>query len=131
QQRPGISNDDILLATTTISFDIAGLEIFLPLISGAKLVFCTTEESRDGFALLKLLKKHHVTMMQATPAPWRMLLNSAWKEKLPIKILCGGEVLSQKLAKQLLALSNELRSEERRVGKKVSDLGCMQTNKRK
>ena len=76
QQRPGISNDDILLATTTISFDIAGLEIFLPLISGAKLVFCTTEESRDGFALLKLLKKHHVTMMQATPATWRMLLNS-------------------------------------------------------
>lgn len=108
QQRPGISNDDILLATTTISFDIAGLEIFLPLISGAKLVFCTTEESRDGFALLKLLKKHHVTMMQATPATWRMLLNSGWKEKLPLKILCGGEVLSQKLAKQLLALSNEL-----------------------
>lgn len=108
EQRPGINNHDIFLATTTISFDIAGLEIFLPLMSGAELIFTTTEESRDGFALLSLIKKHHVTLMQATPATWKMLLNSGWSDKLPIRILCGGEALSQKLAAQLLEFSNEL-----------------------
>lgn len=108
EQKPGINNEDIFLATTTISFDIAGLEIFLPLISGAELVLTTAEESRDGFALLSLIKRHQATLMQATPATWKMLLNSGWNEKLPIRILCGGEALSQQLATQLLNFSNEL-----------------------
>lgn len=108
EERPGIGKEDVLLATTTVSFDIAGLEIFLPLISGAELVLSTTAESKDGFSLLTLIKKHHITLMQGTPATWKMLLNSGWNEKLPIKVLCGGEVLSQTLASKLLEQSEEL-----------------------
>src|SRR5258708_2006845 len=74
REAPGIASTDVLLAITTISFDISILELLLPLIAGAQLVIATREQAADGGELKKLLSHHGVTVMQATPTPWRMLV---------------------------------------------------------
>ncbi|AXB58529.1 polyketide synthase [Flavobacterium fluviale] len=98
---PGIKAEDKLLSITTISFDIAGLELFLPLIRGAAVVFADYETTRDGQLLLNLLNKKEITIMQATPTTWQMLLDSGWEKPLALKALCGGEALPLNLARQL------------------------------
>lgn len=102
RQAPGIEAADKLLAVTTISFDIAGLELFLPLVAGATVVLADEEAAKDGRLLLRLLEAAQITFMQATPATWRMLLDAGWTRKLPLKALCGGEALPTALAKQLV-----------------------------
>ncbi|SFD15597.1 non-ribosomal peptide synthetase [Flavobacterium phragmitis] len=99
---PGIKQDDRLLSITTISFDIAGLELYLPLIKGATLILADHETARDGRLLLDLVKNEKINFLQATPTTWSMLLDSGWSEKLPIKALCGGEAMPVDLAKELL-----------------------------
>jgi amino acid adenylation domain-containing protein len=108
QAKPGITPNDRLLAITTISFDIAGLELFLPLITGALLVISDLETARDGRLLLDILEEKDITIMQATPSTWRMMLDSGWVKKYPIKIFCGGEPLPKDLAHQLLDKAEEL-----------------------
>jgi len=105
---PGINDSDRLLAITTISFDIAGLELYLPLISGAELVLADSEATKDGRILLNLLEDKKITVMQATPSTWQMILDSGWSEKNSLKILSGGEALPKDLASKLLDLSGEL-----------------------
>ena len=102
RDRPGLSEKDALLAVTTISFDIAGLELFLPLVSGARCVLASKEASVDGQRLARLIEDSEVTVMQATPATWRLLLESGWRGKKDLRILCGGEALLADLAQQLL-----------------------------
>jgi len=99
---PGFSERDILLAVTTIAFDIAGLELFLPLISGATMVLATEEETKDGNSLLKLIEQKKVSVIQATPSTYKMMLSSGWEKKLDLKILCCGEPLSKDLAGKLI-----------------------------
>lgn len=108
QKVPGINQRDNLLALTTLSFDISGLEIFLPLISGAKITVATRVEAKDGKSLLDKIRKEKVTVVQATPSTWRMIIDSGWNEKLKLKALCGGEPLTQDLADKLLDLVDEL-----------------------
>ncbi|MGI4835688.1 MAG: non-ribosomal peptide synthetase [Janthinobacterium lividum] len=103
QQTPGLAATDRLLAITTISFDIAGLELFLPLLSGATVVLAPTEAVRDGRQLLQLLSQARITVLQATPTSWRLLLAAGWQTPLPLKALSGGEPLPPDLAAQLLA----------------------------
>ena len=106
--RPGISVDDRLVATTTLSFDIAGLEIYLPLIAGAQLVIAPESAQTDGTALARVLKDSDATMMQATPVTWRLLLDSGWDGSPRMKMLCGGEALPRPLANRLLGTGGEL-----------------------
>ncbi len=101
-QNPGLSEQDTLLAITTISFDIAALELYLPLIVGAKIVLVSREVAADGLQLLEKLNKAGITVMQATPATWRLLLATGWKSSHHLKIFIGGEALPQELANQLL-----------------------------
>jgi amino acid adenylation domain-containing protein len=108
QKLPGITPKDRLLAITTISFDIAGLELFLPLITGALLVISDLETARDGRLLLDILEEKNISIMQATPSTWRMMLDSGWIKKYPIKIFCGGEPLTKDLAHHLLDKADEL-----------------------
>ncbi len=105
QTEPGLTAQDIVLAITTISFDMAVGEIYLPLIVGAKIILASREVAADGTKLLQLLNQSQVTMMQATPATWQMLLAVGWMGSPTLKILCGGEALSPKLADRLLARS--------------------------
>ncbi|KPA15500.1 amino acid adenylation domain protein [Candidatus Magnetomorum sp. HK-1] len=100
--KPGLTEQDILMAVTTISFDIAVLELYLPLTTGAQIILASNEMTKDGALLLECIKKFNVTVMQATPATWQLLLSCGWEKMDSLKILCGGEALPHKLASQLL-----------------------------
>ena len=102
QKQPGLAASDTLLAVTTLSFDIAGLELFLPLITGAKLVIASREAAADGTQLLALLKASGATVMQATPVTWKLLLEAGWDGNPKIKVLCGGEAFPRDLANELV-----------------------------
>ena len=102
KREPGLSADDVLLAVTTLSFDIAGLELFLPLLNGARIVIARREIAADGMALAQLLTSCGATVMQATPVTWRLLLQAGWEGNPALKILCGGEALAPDLAEQLV-----------------------------
>lgn len=104
-REPGLSADDVLLAVTTLSFDIAVLEIYLPLITGAKTVIASHAESAEGSSLLQAIRKHGVTVMQATPATWRLMIAAGWTSEEKLKVLCGGEALPADLAEQISARS--------------------------
>ncbi|WP_414582659.1 amino acid adenylation domain-containing protein [Scytonema sp. PCC 10023] len=108
RQIPGLAKEDILLSVTTLSFDIAALELYLPLIVGARLVLVNREVTTDSNQLLKQLVSNDVTVMQATPATWRMLVAAGWQSKNTMKILCGGEALDSSLAYQLLERGQEV-----------------------
>jgi amino acid adenylation domain-containing protein len=99
---PGISSNDKLLAITTLSFDISGLELFLPLIAGARVVLASKETTKDSKRLSALIRESGATIMQATPVTWRMLLDSGWEGSLGLKALCGGEAWNGDLAREIL-----------------------------
>jgi amino acid adenylation domain-containing protein len=105
---PGLNAEDTLLAVTTLSFDIAGLEIFLPLIQGARVVIASRDVVFDGTALRHLLEASNATVMQATPITWRMLLESGWQGSEKLKILCGGETMPPDLARALIPRCSSL-----------------------
>jgi natural product biosynthesis luciferase-like monooxygenase protein/amino acid adenylation domain-containing protein len=107
-RKPGVDARDTVLATTSLSFDIAGLELYLPLSLGARLVLVPREVTQDGTALAQLIDASSATVMQATPATWRMLLEAGWQPRRELKLLCGGEALSRQLADTLLAPGGEL-----------------------
>ena len=102
REQPGLTQQDTLLSVTTLSFDIAGLEIYLPLTTGARVVVASREESADGAQLIERLNASGATVMQATPSTWRLLLESGWQGGDRLKILCGGEALPKDLASRLL-----------------------------
>ncbi len=102
RQKPGINESDCLLAVTSTSFDIHGLELFLPITVGAQFIVATKDATSNPDALVTLIKQHHVSLMQATPATWKMLIDANWPDNSPLKILCGGEALSLHLATALL-----------------------------
>jgi amino acid adenylation domain-containing protein len=107
-EQPGMTANDRLLAVTTLSFDIAGLEMYLPLTQGASLEIVSRDLASDGKRLLAKLKTSGTTVMQATPATWRMLLEAGWMGDPRLKILIGGEAVSEKLANQLLDRSGSV-----------------------
>lgn len=107
-QTPGMSASDIHLAVTTTSFDISILEFLLPLICGAQIVVATAEQASDASKLQQLLEKNDVTVMQATPATWRMVLESGWEGKRDLRVFCGGEALTADLVNQLLPRCREM-----------------------
>ncbi|MEP0858568.1 amino acid adenylation domain-containing protein [Trichocoleus sp. DQ-U1] len=108
RQELGISQQDIFLAVTSLSFDIAALEIFLPITVGSRVVVVPHEIASDGAQLLATLTNSGATIMQATPATWRLLLAAGWQGSKGLKILCGGEALPRQLAAQLLVRGDRL-----------------------
>ncbi|WP_066825791.1 non-ribosomal peptide synthetase [Sphingomonas mali] len=105
---PGFSAEDSLLAVTTLSFDIAGLELFLPLISGGELILAPKSVTADPRQLNDLFVSAQPSVMQATPATWRALIEAGWQGSPTLRILCGGEALPRDLAESLIERSGEL-----------------------
>ena len=105
QARPGIQADDKLVAVTTLSFDIAVLELMLPLSVGGEVILADRETAMDGELLSALLRDRGATLMQATPATWRVLIDAGWRGSDSFSVLCGGEPLPPDLARALLARS--------------------------
>jgi amino acid adenylation domain-containing protein len=108
RSEPGIEPQDVLLSVTTLIFDIAALELYLPLIAGAKLVIASREAAADGRRLNALIDTTCPTMIQATPATWRMVIDAGWSGNRALTSLCGGEALSRELASQLTLRSRTL-----------------------
>ena len=108
QKKPGLESRDTLVAVTTLSFDIAGLELFLPLCTGAKLVIASREAAADGNLLLSRLKSAGATVMQATPVTWKLLLDAGWDGSPALKVLCGGEMFPRELANELVKRANSV-----------------------
>ena len=108
RREPGLAPEDRLLAVTTLSFDIALLELMLPLTVGAQVVLATRDVAVDGAALRRLLERERVTVMQATPATWRLLVEAGWRGSPNFKALCGGEALPVDLAEALIERVGQL-----------------------
>ena len=108
RQTPGFTAQDTIVAVTTICFDIAALELFLPLTLGAKVVIADEEQTKDGRLLLSLLSWVSARVLQATPATWELLLEAGWRGDPRLRMLCGGEALPRHLADRLLDCSPEL-----------------------
>lgn len=102
-ERPGFNQTDRLLAVTTLSFDISVLELFLPLVCGGTVVIADHAQVQDGAALAALIDTHSITLLQATPGTWRLLLESGWRgtPSRPLRAFCGGEPLAPALASAL------------------------------
>ena len=99
---PGLKAGEPLLAVTTLSFDIAVLELLLPLTVGAEIVLAQRTDAIDGQALKQLIAQHGVRVMQATPSTWHLLLEAGFVAPPGFRALCGGEALSPALAKRML-----------------------------
>jgi amino acid adenylation domain-containing protein len=108
RDEPGVTADDVLLAVTTLSFDIAGLELYVPLIAGGRVVIASHAVAADGIRLRELLESSGATVMQATPITWRMLLAAGWRGNPGLKILCGGEPFPGDLVEPLLLRGAEV-----------------------
>jgi amino acid adenylation domain-containing protein len=99
---PGCTAQDVLLAVTTLSFDIAGLELYLPLIVGARVDLVSRTVASDGRLLRQRLERVRPTLLQATPATWRILIEAGWSRTPGLTALCGGEALPADLVQPLL-----------------------------
>lgn len=102
QREPGIDEHDVVAAVTTLCFDIAGLEMHLPLATGARIAIVSREEAIDGTKLRACIEQQQVTLMQATPATWRLLLQAGWPGDKNLTVLCGGEAFPGDLASELI-----------------------------
>ncbi|HEY0271461.1 MAG TPA: amino acid adenylation domain-containing protein [Sphingomonas sp.] len=102
RDRPGFARGETLLAITTLSFDIAELELWLPLVSGGRIILAPREAAMDMAALIQLIETAKPYVLQATPATWRGLIESGWRGAAGLRALCGGEALPRALADQLL-----------------------------
>lgn len=102
QTEPGLRETDVVMAVTTLCFDIAGLEIYLPLVTGARVVVVPRDQAANGKQLQARMQQAGITVMQATPATWRLLLEAGWPGSQTLKALCGGEAFLFELANQLL-----------------------------
>jgi surfactin family lipopeptide synthetase A len=108
QREPGLSASDRLLAVTTVSFDISGLELYLPLVTGATIVLASRDLAADGDELVRTLERERITVMQATPATFRLMIDAGWERSPDLRVLCGGEALPPELAEALLERTAEL-----------------------
>ncbi|HXO42091.1 MAG TPA: amino acid adenylation domain-containing protein, partial [Thermoanaerobaculia bacterium] len=107
-RRPGLGPEDVLLAVTSLSFDIAALELYLPLLVGARLELVERDVAADGMRLLGSLTGSGATVLQATPSTWRLLVEAGWQASPGLKALCGGEALPERLAAELVARAAEV-----------------------
>src|SRR5262249_33444431 len=103
RERPGIGPQDSLLVVTTVSFDIASLELLLPLTVGGRVAIAPEEAVADGARLAEEIFRSSANVLQATPTTWKLLVDAGWKGQSNLKMLCGGEPLSRELADALLA----------------------------
>jgi amino acid adenylation domain-containing protein len=105
RDEPGATAADVIPAITTICFDIAALEMYLPLVVGARIVVIDRDVTSDGRLLADALATSGASLIQATPATWRLLLGTGWRGDRRARLLCGGEALSRDLADALLSRS--------------------------
>ncbi|WP_339925754.1 amino acid adenylation domain-containing protein [uncultured Cyclobacterium sp.] len=109
REKPGVSEEDKVLAVSSVSFDIALLETLVSLAYGAQIVILDKEQCKEPRAIIGELEKREITIMFATPSHWKMLLEGGWTQRFEgLRMISGGEPLEKKLAFRLLTLGEEL-----------------------
>lgn len=108
REKPSVTLEDTLFAVTTYSFDISILEFFVPLISGANVYIASNEVLEDYSKTIDTIQKVSPSIIQATPSFYQLLINGGWEANKQLKILCGGDLLSEDLAYKLTKNSSEL-----------------------
>ncbi len=108
RRRPGLRADDVVLAITTLSFDIAVSELLFPLTVGAKIVLSTREIAADGLRLLELIERSGITFIDATPATYRLLLSAGWMGHPRLRLICTGEAMPRDLAIELVERAGQV-----------------------
>lgn len=98
RRQPGLAPGSRFLAITTVAFDIAQLELLLPLVSGATVCLASRDIAVEGNAIAGFMTDFDVTHAQATPSTWRLLKAAGWRGRAGLKALCGGEGLSLDMA---------------------------------
>ncbi|MBC7840748.1 MAG: amino acid adenylation domain-containing protein [Gemmatimonadaceae bacterium] len=106
--RPGISAADRVLSVTSMSFDISVLEVFLPLVTGARTIVATRDDASDGARLAELIRTSGASIVQATPSGWRLLMHAAWVGDPSIVAIAGGETMPPELAQWMLARTRQV-----------------------
>jgi acyl-coenzyme A synthetase/AMP-(fatty) acid ligase/acyl carrier protein len=84
------------------------MELYLPLLQGGRIILAANADMVDGQKLLQLIKRHHVSLVQATPATWRLLIAAGWDKETPIRVISTGEALPLDLARELQSRSDEV-----------------------
>ncbi len=102
KNQPGIDSSDTFFSVTTYSFDISILEFFTPLISGAELYVANKETLSNPELIIEKIEQITPTILQATPSFYQMLFNAGWNGNNKLKVLCGGDLLSESLAEKLI-----------------------------
>ena len=108
REKPGMSAKDTVVAITTLSFDIAVFELWLPLAVGARILLASKDAGADGALLLDLCKRFGATILQATPATWRLLIGAGWSKDVALKVISTGEALPLDLGEQLVERSDDV-----------------------
>ncbi|OLQ07141.1 Polyketide synthase PksJ [Symbiodinium microadriaticum] len=81
----------VWVAVTTFCFDIALLELILPLMCNCMLDVVETEISKQGPELKARLAKYPRLAFQATPSSYNLLRSCGWAPPAGSVLLCGGE----------------------------------------
>jgi acyl-coenzyme A synthetase/AMP-(fatty) acid ligase len=105
---PGLTQKDVIFAVSSISFDASVLELYLPLLVGARVVVSPRDVAMDGERLAEQLAKTHATVLHATPATFRLMLAAGWQGQPGLRVLSGGDLLTRDLANALLPRCAEL-----------------------
>ena len=108
REKPGMTPQDTVVALTTLSFDIAVFELWLPLTVGARILLAGRDAGADGQALMDLVERERATVLQATPATWRLLLGAGWEPKRTVKLISTGEAMPRDLGTELVAKSPDV-----------------------
>ena len=103
-----VTSKDTLLAVTTVAFDVAEMDFYLPLLNGAKLVIANQETVHDIELLKTKFDESGATLFFSTPVMFKMLVLSSWKGKPDLRILSGGEPFSREMAGKLLQRCKEV-----------------------
>ncbi|MEU3872946.1 MULTISPECIES: amino acid adenylation domain-containing protein [Streptomyces] len=99
---------DRFAAVATVSFDVSVMEIFLPLLTGARLVLAGDGAAKDPEALAALLARTGATVMEAAPSLWHALEAAVPDALRGLHKVTAGEALPADLAGRLLALGGGL-----------------------
>ena len=108
RERPGISATDRVLSVTSMSFDISLLEVFLPLVVGARTIVATREDASDGARLAELIRTSGASIVQATPTGWRLLMHAAWQGDPSIVAIAGGETMPPDVVRWMLSRTRQV-----------------------
>jgi amino acid adenylation domain-containing protein len=107
--RPGIGPDDVFLSITTMAFDVGQSELLCPLTVGATVVLGPTGVGADPTTLLELMDAVRPTIMFASPATWRLVVDAGWPGGAHApRIMVGGEALPPDVARDLVERAPEV-----------------------